>query len=103
MDCVKKESVNNVFHVDLLATEGHHLTVFSRAYTSDPEEAKLQLIVFHGSEVRATIYPAVMQEYNLSVIVRLRITDKSAEAKITMVAVIRNNHFHAFIFREMHH
>lgn len=33
---------------------------------SDPEEVELQLILFHGSEVRATIYPAVMKQYNLS-------------------------------------
>lgn len=55
---------------------------------SDPQEAKLQLIVFPGSEVRATIFPAVMKQYNLAVIWSLShrpITNKSAEAKITTV------------------
>ncbi len=46
-----------------------------------------------------------MQQYNLAVILRLShgpIVNKSAEAKITTVVVIWNNHFHEFMFREMH-
>lgn len=69
----------------------------TQGLSSDPEEVKLQLIVFHGSEVRATVYPAVMQQYNLAVIFWLShgpITNKSAEANITTVVVIWNNHFH---------
>lgn len=61
--------------------------------------------VFHGSEVRATIYTAIVQQYNLAVILRLShspIMNKSAEAKITTAVVIWNNHFHEFMFREMH-
>ena len=73
---------------------------------SGPGEVKLELIVLLESEVRATIYPAVMQQYNLAVILRLSrspVTNRSAEAKITTVdGVIWNNHFHEFMFRETH-
>lgn len=37
-----------------------------------PREMEQQLIFFHGSEVRPTIYPAVMRRDNLAVILRVR-------------------------------
>lgn len=52
------------------ATQEHQLTACSLSITL--REMEQQLIFFHGSEVRPTIYPAVMQWYNLAVIVRVR-------------------------------
>lgn len=46
-----------------------------------------------------------MPQHNLAVVLRPShrpMTNKSAEAKITTVVVIWNNHFHEFMFRETH-
>lgn len=92
---------NNV-HVDNTGA----LVWLSKVKASSPKQVELQLVAVHMSEARATIYPAVMQQYNLAVILKLScspIMNSSAEAKITTVAgVIWNNHFHEFMLRETH-
>lgn len=101
MDCRKKRKksrTNDIFHVDYTGAS------FDCSETKHQTPRKQSLR--SSLEVRATIYPAVMQQYNLAVILRLScrpITNRSAEAKITtVVGVIWNNHFHEFMFRETH-